>query len=76
MSTDITKSGAASAQSINHKQCLPVWNVPSRMAFHIIYDVNSGPKHPAIRRPYKDTSRPATRGEISNCMKVARYWTI
>jgi len=59
MSTDITKSGAASAQSINHKQCLPVWNVPSRMAFHIIYDVNSGPKHPAIRRPYKDTSRPA-----------------
>jgi hypothetical protein len=52
MSINITKMGAASAQSINQKSCLPVWNVPSKMAFHIVYDVKNGPKHPAIRRPY------------------------
>jgi hypothetical protein len=59
MSIGISNVGAKSAQSIHQKPSLPVWDVPSKMAFHIVYDVKNGPKHPAIRRPYKDTSRPA-----------------
>ena len=59
MSIDITMTEAVRAQSPNQKPSLPVWDVPSRMAFHLVYDAKNGPKHPAIRRPYKDTSRPA-----------------
>ena len=60
MSIDITLSGVnVDAQSTNQAPKLPAWDVPSRMAFHVVYDVKNGPKRPAIRRPYKDTSRPA-----------------
>jgi hypothetical protein len=60
MSIDITLSGVnVDAQSTVQAPKLPAWDVPSRMAFHIVYDVKNGPKRPAIRRPYKDTSRPA-----------------
>ena len=58
MSIDITMTEAVRAQSPNQKPSLPVWDVPSRMALPLVYDAKNGPKHPAIRRPYKDTSMP------------------
>jgi len=60
MSIDSTLLGVnVNAQSTVQAPKLPAWDVPSRMAFHIVYDVKNGPKRPAIRRPYSDTSRPA-----------------
>ena len=59
MSIDNSKVSATSAQSSHQQPSLPIWDVPSKMAFHIVYDVKNGPKHPAIRRPYKDISKPA-----------------
>jgi len=53
MSIDIAMTGAISAQTFDQKPSLPVWDVPSRMAFHLVYDAKNGPKHPAIRRPIR-----------------------
>ena len=52
-------SVSADALSTHRATELPAWDVPSRMAFHVVYDVKNGPKRPAIRRPYKDPSKPA-----------------
>ena len=49
------------ALSTNQNDELPGWNVPSRMAFHIVFDGRldiNGRLSPVIRRPYRDTSRP------------------
>jgi hypothetical protein len=46
------------ALSLNNSNALPIWDIPSRMAFQIIFDAKNGPKRPMIRRPYRDTSRP------------------
>jgi hypothetical protein len=48
-------------QTTIQDQILPIWNVPSRMAFHIVLDGRldlNGKLNPVIRRPYTDTSRP------------------
>jgi hypothetical protein len=59
MSIDMTTSSVLeNAQSLNKTNTLPDWNVPSRMAFHIVFTAKSGPKHPFIRRSYTDTSTP------------------
>ena len=51
----------ADALRTNQNNELPGWNVPSRMAFHIVFDGRldiNGKLSPVIRRPYRDTSRP------------------
>ena len=51
----------ADALSTNQNDELPGWNVPSHMAFHIVFDGRldiNGKLNPVIRRPYRDTSRP------------------
>jgi len=51
----------ADALSTNQNSELPGWNVPSHMAFHIVFDGRldiNGKLDPVIRRPYRDTSRP------------------
>ena len=51
----------ADALSTNQNDELSGWNVPSRMAFHIVFDGRldiNGKLSPVIRRPYRDTSRP------------------
>ena len=51
----------ADALSTNQNSELPRWNVPSHMAFHIVFDGRldiNGKLSPVIRRPYRDTSRP------------------
>jgi hypothetical protein len=59
MSNDMTMpSVLENAHSPNNAHLLPKWTVPSRMAFHIVFDTKNGPKHPLIRRPYTDTSKP------------------
>ena len=50
----------ADALSTNQNDELPGWNVPSHMAFHIVFDGRldiNGKLNPVIRRPYRDTSQ-------------------
>jgi hypothetical protein len=59
MSIDMAISNVPeNVQSLNTAHSLPEWTVPSRMAFHLVFDTKNGPKHPLIRRPYTDTSTP------------------
>jgi hypothetical protein len=62
MSIDMTILDALesvqSSNDLTDTNKIPAWDVPSRLAFHILFDVKNGPKRPAIRRPYLDRSRP------------------